>query len=104
MWIIQTVLKEQWKVWKVLKEMGIPVLFTCLLRNLYTGQEVTEPDIEQWTGSKWGKEYNNDVYCRPVYLTYMQSTSCEMPDWINHKQESRFLGEITASDMQMIPL
>ena len=38
--------------WKVLKEIGIPDLFTCLLRNLYTGQEVTEPDIEQWTGSK----------------------------------------------------
>ena len=64
-----------------------------------------EPDMEQWTGSKLGKEYNKAVYCHPAYLTSMQSTSCEMPDWMIHKLESRFLGEIsTTSDMQMIPL
>ena len=62
-----------------------------------------EPDMEEWTGSKLGKEYVKAVYCHPAYLTYMQSTSCEMPGWINHKLESRFLGEIsTTSDMQMI--
>ena len=55
--------------------MGIPDHLTYLLRNLYAGQEVTEPDMEQWTGSKSGKEYVKAVYCHPAYLTYMQSTS-----------------------------
>ena len=69
------------------------------------GQEVTEPDMEQWTGSKLGKEYDKAVYCHPAYLTYMQDTSCEMLDWVNHKLESRLPGEIsTNSYMQMIPL
>ena len=61
-----------------------------------------ELDMEQQTGSKTGKEYIKAVYCHPAYLTYMQSTSCEMPGWINHKLESRLLGEISiTSDMQM---
>ena len=47
-----------------------------------------EPDMEQRTGSKLGKEYVKGVYCHSAYLTYMQSTSCEMPGWINHKLES----------------
>jgi len=60
--------------------------------------------MEQWTGSKLGKEYVKAVYCYPVYLTYMQGTSCEMPGWMNHKLESRLLGEISIiSDMQMTP-
>ena len=64
-----------------------------------------EPDMEQRKGSKLGKEYIEAVYCHPAYLTYMQSTSCKMPGWVNHKLESRLPGEIpTASDMQMIPL
>ena len=64
-----------------------------------------ELDMEQWTGSKLGKEYIKAVYCHPAYLTTMQSTSCEMLDWMKHKLESRLLGEIsTASHMQMIPL
>ena len=54
-----------------------------------------EPDMEQQTGSKSRKEYVNAVYCHPAYLTYMQSTSCDMPGWMNHKLESRLLGEIT---------
>ena len=55
------------------------------------------------TGSKLGEEYDKAVYCHPAYLTYMQSTSCKMLGWMNHKLESRLLGEIsTASDMQMI--
>ena len=63
-----------------------------------------EPDMEQQTGSKVGKEYIKAVYCHPVYLTYMQSTSCEMPGWIKLKLESRLLGEISiTSYMQMIP-
>ena len=63
-----------------------------------------EPDVEQRTGSKSGKEYVKTVYCHHAYLTYMQSTSYEMPGWIKHKLESRLLGEISkTSDMQMTP-
>ena len=63
-----------------------------------------ELDMEQETGSKSGKECVKAVYCHPAYLTSMQSTSCEMPGWMNHKLESRFPGEIsTTSDMQVIP-
>ena len=55
------------------------------------------------TGSKLGKESITAVYCHPAYLTYMQSTSCEIIDWMNQKLESRLPGEIiTTSDMQMI--
>ena len=61
-----------------------------------------EPDMEQWTGSKLGKEYVNAVYCHPAYLTSIQNTSCEMSGWMKHKLESRLLGEISiTSDMQM---
>ena len=64
-----------------------------------------EPYMEQLTGSKLGKEYNKAIYCHPAYLTCMQSTSCEMLGWMNHKLESRLLGEIsTTSGMQMISL
>ena len=64
-----------------------------------------EQDMEQKTGSKSGKEYVKAVYCHLAYLTSMQSTSCEMPEWMKHKLESRLLGEIsTPSDMPMIPL
>ena len=64
-----------------------------------------EWDMEQQTGSKLGKEYIKDVYCHPAYLTYMQSTSCEMPGQMKHKLESRLPGEISiTSDMQMTPL
>ena len=64
-----------------------------------------ELDMEQQTGSKLGKEYIKAVYCHPAYLTYMQSTSREMPGWMKHKLESRLRGEISiTSDMQMTPL
>ena len=53
-----------------------------------------EPDMEQQTGLELGKEYVKAVYCHPAYLTYMQSTSCEMPGRMKHKLESVFLGEI----------
>jgi len=62
------------KLWKILKEMGIPEHLTYLLRNLYAGQEATELDMEQQAGSKQEKEYIKLVYCHPAYLTYMQST------------------------------
>ena len=64
------------KLWKILKEMGIPDHLTCFLRNLYAGQEAKlELDMEQQTGSNLGKEYVKAVYCHPAYLTYMQNTS-----------------------------
>ena len=63
-----------------------------------------ELDMEQHTGSKLGKGYIKAVYCHFAYLTSMQSTSWEMPDWIEHKLESRLQGEISiTSDMQMTP-
>ena len=46
-----------------------------------------ELDMEQWTSSKLGKEYMKAVHCHPAYLTYMQSTSWEMPGWMKHKLE-----------------
>ena len=60
------------KLWKILQEMGIPDHLTCLLRNVYAGQEATlELDMEQQTGSKLGKGYVKAVYCHPDYLAYM---------------------------------
>ena len=62
--------------WKILKEMGITDYLTCLLRSLYAvKKQQLEPDMDQWTGSKLGKEYVKAVYCHPAYLAYMQSTS-----------------------------
>ena len=92
------------KLWRILEEKGIPDHLTYLLRNLYAGQEATELDMEQQTGSKSGKEYVKAIYCHPAYLTYMQSTSWEMPGWMKHKLESRLPGEISITlDMQMTP-
>ena len=63
-----------------------------------------EPDMEQQTGSKLGKECIKAVYCHPAYLTYTQSISCEMSGWMKHKLASRLLGEMSVtSDMQMTP-
>ena len=59
------------KLWKALKEIGIPDHLTCLLRKL--GQEATEPCMEQLIGSRWRK-YDRAVCCHPVCLTYMLST------------------------------
>ena len=76
----------------------------CLLRNLYAGQEATVRSRHGTrTGSKLGK-YLKTVYCHPAYLTYIQSTSCEILGWMKHKLESRLPGKIlTTSDMQMTP-
>ena len=64
------------KLWKILQEMGIPDHLTCLLRNLYAGQEATVRTEQVTTDcSKSGKEYIKAIYCHPAYLTYMQSTS-----------------------------
>ena len=73
-------------------------MMVCYLQQL-------ELDMEQQTGSKSGKKYIKAVYCHPACLTYMQSTSCEKPGWMNHKLESILLGEISATSLiQMIPL
>ena len=77
-----------------------------LLRNLYAGQKTTVRTGHgtTWTGFKLGKEYIKAVYCHPVYLTSMQSISCEMSGWMKQKLESRLLGEKSiTSDMQMTP-
>ena len=93
------------KLWKILKEMGIPGYLTCLLRNLYKGQEATvELDMEQQTGSKLGKEYIKAVDCHPAYVTSMQSTSSEIQGWMSPKLESRFLGEISVTSDRQITL
>ena len=63
-----------------------------------------EPDMNQWTGSKLGKKYMKVEYYHPACSTYRQNTSCEMPDWMKHKLESRLQGEISiTSDMQITP-
>ena len=91
--------------WKILKEIGILDHLTCLLRiYMQVKKKQLEPDMEQQTGSKLGKEYVKAVYCHPAYLIYMQSTSCKMLGWMKHKLESRLLEEISiTSDMQMTP-
>ena len=85
--------------------MGIPDDLTCLLRNLYLGQEATvrtRHGTLDWF--KLGKEYVKTVYCHPAYLTYMQRISCEMRGWMNQKLESISPGDIpTPSDRQITP-
>ena len=71
---------------------------------MWVKKQQLELDRAQQTGSKLGKEYIKAVYCHPAYLTYIESTSCEMPGWMKHKLESRVPGEISiTSDMQMTP-
>ena len=93
------------KLWKILKEMGIPDHLTCLLGNLYQVKKPQlELDMEQRMVSKLGKECVKAVYCHPAYLTYMQDTSCKMSGWTNHKLKSRLPGETSiTSGMQMTP-
>ena len=81
-WEYQTTLPASWEICIQVKEQQL------------------ETYIEQWTGSKLGKESIKAVFCHPAYLTYMQSTSCEIPGWMKHKLESRLPGEISiTSDM-----
>ena len=75
-WEYQTILPASWEICVQVKKQQL------------------ELDMEQQTGSKFGKEYAKAVYCHPAYLTYMQRTSCEMPGWRKHKLESRLPGEI----------
>ena len=91
------------KLWKILKEIGIADLLTCLLRNLYAGQEATVRTGHGITDRfQIGKGVHQGCICHPAYLTYMQSISCEVLGWMKHKLESRLPGEISiTSDMQM---
>ena len=92
--------------WKILKVMGIPDLLTSSREIcMQVKKQQLEPNMEQQTDSKLEKECVKAVYCHSAYLTYMQSTSCEMPGWVKHKLESRWPGEIPiTSDRQMILL
>ena len=93
------------KLWTILQEMGIPDHLTCLLRNLYASQEATAGTGHGTTDwFKTEKGVRQGCMLSPAYLTYMQSTSCEVPGWMKHKLESRFPREISiTSDMQMTP-
>ena len=85
--------------------MGIPAPLICLLRNLYVGQEaIVRIGYGTMDWFQIGKEVYQAVYCHPSYLTYMQSTSHKMVDWMKHKLESRLQAEISiTSDTQMTP-
>ena len=85
-WEYQTTLPASWEI--------------CM----HVKKQQLKPDMEQQTGSKSGKEYVKAVYCHCAYLTYMQSTSYEMPGWMKHKLESKLPVEISiTSDLQMRP-
>ena len=98
MWIT-TNCEKFWKRWEY--QTTWPVSWEICMQ---VKKQQLEPDMEQQTGPKLGKEYIKAVYCHPAYLTYMQSTSWETLGWMKHKLESRLLGEISiTSDMQMTP-
>ena len=83
-WEYQTTLPASWEICIQVKKQQLEPDRTTLL--------------EQQSSSKSGKEYIKAVYCYPVYLTYMQNTSCEMPGWMKHKLESRLLREISITN------
>ena len=84
--------------------MGTPDDLTCHLRNLCAGREVTEPYMKQQTSSNLGKEYGKAVHCHLAYLPFIQSTSCEMMCWMNHRLESRLREKYQQPHVQMMPL
>ena len=93
------------KLWKILQEMEIPDHLTFLLRNLYAGQEAavrTGHGTMDWF--QIAKGVAKALYGHLAYLIYMQSTSCEIPGCVNHKVESRLLGEISTTSDKQIPI
>ena len=77
-------------LWKILKEIGIPAILPASWEIcMQVKKQQFETYMEQRTGSKLGKKYNKAIYCHPIYLTYIQSTSHKMMVWLNHKLESR---------------
>ena len=93
------------KLWKILQETGIADHLSCLLRNLYAGQEATVRTRPGTTG--WfqiGKGVHKGYILSPLFLTYVQSISFEILDWMKHKLETRLPGDILIiSDMQVTP-
>ena len=82
--------------WKLLKSWEYQITLLVYWEIcMQVKKQQSESDMDQWTGSKLGKEYHNAVYSHPAYLTYMQSTSCKILGWMNHKLESRLQGEIS---------
>ena len=71
---------------------------------MQVNKQELELDLEQQTGSKSGKEYIKTMYCHPVYLIYIQSTSCEMLGWMKHKLESRLPGELSITSVMQMTL
>ena len=91
------------ELWEILEDMGVPDHLTCVVRNLYVGQEST---VRTRHGSTDWFQIGKGVHqsCNPAYLTSIQSTSCKMPGWMKLKLELRLPGEVsTTSDMQMMP-
>ena len=89
------------KLWKILKEMGIPDHLTCLLRHLCAGQEAT---VRTRHGTTDWFQIGKGVRQGCIFSPCLQSTSCEMPGWMKHKLESRLPGELSiTSDTQMTP-
>ena len=86
---IKTNCGKFWKRWEY--QSTLPASWEICIQ---VKEQQLEPDMEQQTGSKPGKEYIKAVYCHPAYLTYMQRTSCEMPGWMKHKLESRLLNMV----------
>ena len=98
MWIT-TNCKKFVKRWKY--QTALPAFWEMCMQ---VKKQLLEPDMEQWTRSKWGK-YAKAVYRHPAYLIYTQSTSCEMLGWMKHKLESRLPGKISITlDIQITPL
>ena len=94
---ITTICEKFWKRWEY--QTTWPASWEICMQ---VKKQQLELNMEQQTGSKLGKEYVKAVHCHSAYLTYMQSTSCEIPGWMKHKLKSRFPGEISiTSDMQM---
>ena len=94
------------KLWKILREWEYQTTLPASWETfMQVKKQQLELDMEKQTGSKLEKKYVKAVYFHPVYLTSLQNTLYKMPGWINHKMESRLLGEIsTTLNMQMIPL
>ena len=90
-WITEKARKFSKKIFCFIDYAKVKTTLPASCICMQVKKQQLESDIEQQTGSKLGKEYIKSVYCHPAYLT--QSTSCEMPSWMNHKLESRLLGE-----------
>ena len=92
------------KLWKTLNEMGVSDHPTCLLRNyVWVKKQQLEPDMEQLTGLKLGRDYDKAMYCLSAYLTSMQSTSWEIPDWMKQvriKTVGRNINNLTTAETE----